>query len=74
MTIPMAASASVHAWGRTLDEDARKSAAPGVAGIRDNDDKFGPDFDRAAKGAGVRVLRTAPRAPLMNSFCERFLG
>ncbi|MGO9834111.1 MAG: hypothetical protein ACLP1X_07850, partial [Polyangiaceae bacterium] len=42
--------------------------------IRDNDDKFGPDFDRAAKGAGVRVLRTAPRAPLMNSFCERFLG
>jgi putative transposase len=42
--------------------------------IRDNDDKFGPAFDRAAKGAGVRVLRTAPKAPLMNSFCERFLG
>jgi putative transposase len=42
--------------------------------IRDNDDKFGPDFERAAKGAGIRVLRTAPRAPLMNSFCERFLG
>jgi putative transposase len=42
--------------------------------IRDNDDKFGPDFDRAAKGTGVRVLRTAPKAPLMNSFCERFLG
>jgi hypothetical protein len=42
--------------------------------IRDNDDKFGPDFDRVAKGAGVRVLRTAPKAPLMNSFCERFLG
>jgi putative transposase len=42
--------------------------------LRDNDDKFGPDFDRAAKGAGVRVLRTARKAPLMNSFCERFLG
>ena len=42
--------------------------------IRDNDDKFGPDFDRAARGAGIRVLRTAPRSPLMNSFCERFLG
>jgi putative transposase len=42
--------------------------------IRDNDDKFGPDFDRAAKGAGISVLRTAPKAPLMNSFCERFLG
>jgi transposase InsO family protein len=42
--------------------------------LRDNDDKFGPDFDRVATGAGVRVLRTAPKAPLMNSFCERFLG
>ncbi len=42
--------------------------------IRDNDDKFGVDFDRAAKGAGVRVLRTAVRAPRMNAFCERFLG
>jgi hypothetical protein len=36
--------------------------------IRDSDDKFGVDFDRAAKGAGVRVLRTAVRAPLMNSY------
>ena len=35
--------------------------------VRDNDDKFGVDFDRAAKGAGVRVLRTAVRAPRMNS-------
>jgi putative transposase len=42
--------------------------------IRDNDGKFGADFDRAAGGAGVRVLRTAVRAPLMNSVCERFLG
>jgi len=39
-----------------------------------NDDKFGVDFDRAAKGAGVRVLRTAVRAPRMNAFCEHFLG
>jgi transposase InsO family protein len=42
--------------------------------IRDNDDKFGIDFDRAAKGAGTRVLRTAVRAPRMNACCERFLG
>jgi putative transposase len=42
--------------------------------IRDNDSKFGADFERAAKGAGVRVLRTAVQAPLMNSVCERFLG
>jgi putative transposase len=26
------------------------------------------------KGAGIRVLRAAVRAPLMNSVCERFLG
>jgi transposase InsO family protein len=42
--------------------------------IRDRDDKFGAAFDRAASGAGVRVLRTAIQAPLMNSVCERFLG
>ncbi len=42
--------------------------------IRDNDGKFGADFDRVATGAGVRVLRTAVQAPLMSSVCERFLG
>ena len=42
--------------------------------IRDNDGKFGAAFDRVAKGAGMRVLRTAVQAPLMNSVCERFLG
>ena len=42
--------------------------------IRDRDDKYGSAFDRVAKGAGFRVLKTAVRAPLMNSVCERFLG
>jgi transposase InsO family protein len=42
--------------------------------IRDRDDKFGAVFDRVAKGAGIRVVRTAVQAPLMNSVCERFLG
>jgi putative transposase len=42
--------------------------------IRDRDDKYGADFDRVAKGAGIRVIRTAVEAPLMNSTCERFLG
>jgi putative transposase len=42
--------------------------------IRDRDDKFGAVFDRVAKGAGARVLRTAVQAPLMNAVCERFLG
>jgi putative transposase len=42
--------------------------------IRDNDGEFGANVDRAAKGVGIRVLRTAVQAPLMNSVCERFLG
>ena len=42
--------------------------------IRDNDNKFGARFDRVAKGAGMKVLRTAVQAPPMNSICERFLG
>jgi len=42
--------------------------------IRDRDAKFGTDFDRVAKSSGIRVLKTAIRAPLMNSTCERFLG
>jgi len=42
--------------------------------IRDNDNKFGAEFDRVAKGAGAKVLRTAIQAPLMNAVCERFIG
>ena len=42
--------------------------------IRDNDNKFGAQFDRVAKGAGMKVLRTAIQAPLQNSICERFIG
>ncbi len=42
--------------------------------IRDRDDKYGAEFDRVAKGAGIRVIRTAVRGPLKNSVCERFLG
>jgi transposase InsO family protein len=42
--------------------------------IRDRDDKFGQDFDRAAQGAEARVLKTPVRAPRANAICERFLG
>jgi len=42
--------------------------------IRDNDDKYGVDFDRVAKTSGIRVLRTPVRAPKANAVCERFLG
>ncbi len=42
--------------------------------LRDRDDKFGPSFDRVAKGARIRVIKTAVRAPNMNAFAERFVG
>jgi putative transposase len=50
--------------------------------IRDNDDKFSPDFDRiftekADEEAGTKgreIIRTAFEAPRMNAICERFLG
>jgi transposase InsO family protein len=42
--------------------------------IRDRDDKFGETFDRAAKGAAIRVVKTAVQAPNMNAIAERFVG
>jgi putative transposase len=42
--------------------------------LRDRDSKFGKLFDRAAAGAGIRVVRTPVRAPRASAICERFLG
>jgi len=42
--------------------------------IRDNDTKFGTEFDGVAEGVGIKVLRTPYHAPKANAFCERFLG
>ena len=36
--------------------------------------RVGAEFDRVANGAGIRVLRTAVQAPLMNAPCEQFIG
>ena len=41
--------------------------------IPDRDDKFGAVFDRVARGSGMRVIKTAVRAPNMNAVVERFL-
>jgi transposase InsO family protein len=41
--------------------------------IRDRDHEYGAEFDRAAKSVGTRVIRTAVRAPRMNSVVERFV-
>jgi transposase InsO family protein len=42
--------------------------------IRDNDSKFGTEFDPVADGAGITILRTPYHAPKANAVCERFLG
>jgi hypothetical protein len=39
--------------------------------IRDNDSKYGAVFDRAAAGAGIKVLRTPYHAPRANAIVER---
>ena len=42
--------------------------------LRDRDDGDTGRFDRGAKEAGARAMRTAVQAPLMNATVERFLG
>ena len=62
------------AWtAQQLREATPFGHGPGFI-IRDNDDKYSPDFDRVVKASGIRVLRTPVRAPRANAVCERFLG
>lgn len=53
-----------------------REATPFGAGpkylIRDNDDKFGVQFQHTA--AGIKLLKTPVHAPKANAICERFLG
>jgi len=50
--------------GRQLRGATPFRAGPDVL-VRDRDDKYTAVFDRVAKGAGIRVVRTVVRAPLM---------
>jgi transposase InsO family protein len=62
------------AW---VTQQLRNATAMGAAPrfvIRDRDDKFGTAFDALAHATGIRVIRTAPRAPNMNAVAERFFG
>jgi putative transposase len=42
--------------------------------IRDNDKKFGEQFQHVVDGADIELLKTPVEAPRANAFCERFLG
>jgi putative transposase len=62
------------AW---VAQQLRNATAFGVGPrfiVRDREDKYGGGFDRVARGADTRVLRTPVRAPKANAYCERFLG
>ena len=41
--------------------------------IRDNDGKYGHEFDQTAEAYGTEVIHTPYRAPRANALCERFL-
>lgn len=42
--------------------------------IKDNDDKYGEIFLRAAREGGIDVIPTPIAAPKANAHCERFIG
>jgi len=42
--------------------------------IKDNDDKYGEQFLRGARGGGIKVIPTPIAAPKANAHCERFIG
>jgi transposase InsO family protein len=42
--------------------------------IRDRDTKFGAAFDAVFASIGIEILLTAPQAPRMNAFAERWIG
>jgi len=60
-------------WCAQRARNATMDDAPQVV-ICDHDTKLGARFAGVFRSSGVRVVRTAIRAPDMNAFAERFAG
>src|SRR5438309_653013 len=60
-------------WCAQQARNATMDRAPQVV-VCDHDTKLGARFAEVFRSSGVRVVRTAIRAPDMNAFAERFAG
>jgi transposase InsO family protein len=60
-------------WCARQARNATMDALPQVV-VCDRDAKLGRRFAGLLRSSGVRVVRTAVRAPDMNAFAERFVG
>ena len=60
-------------WCAQQAGDASMDRVPQVV-VCDHDTKLGSRFAAVLRSSGVRIVRTAIRAPDMNAFAERFVG